>query len=828
MNKKGFTLIEIILSITIIAVIATLSIVTFTKKKDSTDKIKNTIIAAADVYYSTSKEIQEKVKNNGGFIVFSIEDLINNGVLDKNFTVTELENTLSEKEKSDGKTYEKIVFYYDISNLEEDKITTYDKYIYPYEQNKPFILNLEELKLEYDEVTNKDISNPEDNFNCTTDIETLYYLSKDYTKEKLNNYECERKKIYSSRDEKKTTNIDLPYSNDNIVLNDERKVTVYPKFNPQIVGTTTSNDIYECGNWSNKDITLKLEDNNNTNILDHNLSYEWSNKETNEEITITTSENINLNYSLKGKTKKLKDTVITAGELSCDVKIDKISPTLEYDGNRFTIKDDDSGIKNLTITENNKVKVNNTYKADTKNAYYKYSKDNLINKNVSVKVNVTDNAGNEISYTPNVDDLPSIKVEPIPNTYTKFKVMLKNYKNLNNISISYGFNEDYINNLKTYINNLNIDDKYKNEAVLDKLNRKSRNIKNINKNEIILNDNNEYTFEIDMLDALYDCIGADISGKTKSSFLCKPLETMITTSSLPQNIRFREWFNNLKLDYYINLKDTNNKGVVYKVTSQYNMYFDNKHAALNKSSTISSERIGEPYLLGYNSNGDAVFRNANNKTITFYYDYANNKKTFSCTVDATGNSNNDKSYLTKISDGKFDIVAYPQNIYYGETCIIKSKCSVKKLPNTSPLVVTCNSDYSINTINITSSNLVKYPKVFPNVNQVKEYSFKDVETLEDYDSLKKFVTAQKIAYNKINTTIPKNYRYAFDILENENSGENALTRKVIEVKEDNEDTKVYGTIYVVSTNPKESGNKDYMKFFFAPGVTTSVKYYSSN
>ena len=823
MNKKGFTLIEIILSITIIAVIATLSIVTFTKKKDSTDKIKNTIISAADVYYSTSKKVQQEVKNNGGFIVFSVEDLINNGVLDKNFTVTELENTLSEEEKKEGKTYEKIVFYYDISNLEEDKITTYDKYIYPYEQNKPFILNLEELKLEYDEVTNKDISNPEENFNCTTDIETLYYLSKDYTKEKLNNYECERNKIYYFRNDGKTTNIDLPYSNIDIDLNDERKITVYPKFNPKIVGTTTSNEIYTCGNWSNEDITLKLEDNNNTNILDHNLSYEWSNIETNEEITITTSENINLNYSLKGKTKKLKDTVITAGELSCDVKIDKISPTVEYDGNNFTIKDNDSGIKNLTIKVNNKDEVNNTYKAGTKSTYYKYSKDNLINKNVSVKVE--DNAGNVENFTPNVDDLPSIKVEPVPNTYTKFKVMLKNYKNLNNISISYGFNEDYINNLKAYINNLNIADKYKNAAALDNLNRKSRNIKTINKNEIILNDNNEYTFEIDMLDALYDCIGADISGETKNSFLCKPLETMITTSSLPQNIRFREWFNNLKLDYYINLKDTNNKEVVYKVTSQYNMYFDNKHAALNKSSTISSERVGEPYLLGYNSNGDAVFRNANNKTITFYYDYANNKKTFSCTVDATGNSNNDKSYLTKISDGKFDIVAYPQNIYYGETCIIKSKCSVKKLPNTSPLVVTCNSDYSINTINITSSNVVNYPQVYPNVNQLKEYSFKDIETLEDSNSLKKFVTAQKIAYNKINPTIPKNYRYAFDILENERSGENALTRKVIEVKEDN---KVYGTIYVVSTNPKESGNKDYMKFFFASGVTTSVEYYSSN
>ena len=618
MNKKGFTLIEIILSITIIAVIATLSIVTFTKKKDSTDKIKNTIIAAADVYYSTSKEIQEKVKNNGGFIVFSIEDLINNGVLDKNFTVTELENTLSEKAKNDGKTYEKIVFYYDISNLKEDKITTYDKYIYPYEKNKPFILNLEELKLEFDEVTNKDISDPEYNFNCRTDIETLYYLSKDYTKEELDNYECERNKIHNSREEKKTTNIDLHYSSDDIVLNDERKVTVYPKFNPKIVGTTTSNEIYECGNWSNKDITLKLQDNNNTNILDHNLSYEWSNKETNEEITITTSENINLNYSLKGKTKKLKDTVITAGELSCDVKIDKTSPTVEYDGNSFTIKDDDSGIKNLTITENNKVKVNNTYKADTKNIYYKYSKDNLINKNVSVIVE--DNAGNEMYYTPNLDDLPSIKVEPIPNTYTKFKVMLKNYKNLNNINISYGFNEDYINNLKTYINILNIGKvnyEYKNPDALNNktfkdtyLNGNSRNIKTISADDIKLN-NNEYTFEIDMLDALYDCIGADKETETvnkNSKFLCESLENTIQKSFYPTVIKLREWFNNLKLDYYITLKNTNDKETVYKVTSQYNMYFDNKHQILTKSSINPLERVGIPSLVGYTYDGDTIFR----------------------------------------------------------------------------------------------------------------------------------------------------------------------------------------------------------------------------
>ena len=44
--------------------------------------------------------------------------------------------------------------------------------------------------------------------------------------------------------------------------------------------------------------------------------------------------------------------------------------------------------------------------------------------------------------------------------------------------------------------------------------------------------------------------------------------------------------------------------------------------------------------------------------------------------------------------------------------------------------------------------------------------------------------------------------------------------------------KEYGRIYVVSSQygsrTGETTNKDYMEFFFAPGVTTSVEYYSSN
>lgn len=86
-NKRGFTLIEIIICISLIAIISTISIVIFTKNKDYSNITKK-ILEAANVYIATEKDEQGNtyeygINNGGKGARINVKELVNKGYVDE-------------------------------------------------------------------------------------------------------------------------------------------------------------------------------------------------------------------------------------------------------------------------------------------------------------------------------------------------------------------------------------------------------------------------------------------------------------------------------------------------------------------------------------------------------------------------------------------------------------------------------------------------------------------------------------------------------------------------------------------------------------------------
>lgn len=90
-NKKGFTLIEIIISISLIILIGILSIVFVNKDKlteeEQIEKYKEKVILDSSVYFENNKDKLLKfkqLKNIGDYAVIQLKELIDNGLLEEN------------------------------------------------------------------------------------------------------------------------------------------------------------------------------------------------------------------------------------------------------------------------------------------------------------------------------------------------------------------------------------------------------------------------------------------------------------------------------------------------------------------------------------------------------------------------------------------------------------------------------------------------------------------------------------------------------------------------------------------------------------------------
>lgn len=100
-NKKGFTLVEIIAVIALIAVIVGIFIVNLVGKNDPKENNKDTvkqILSAADAYVSANKSEIEKLYEGYNFVDITIGDLKSNGLLSEDITNKETNEKYKDEE----------------------------------------------------------------------------------------------------------------------------------------------------------------------------------------------------------------------------------------------------------------------------------------------------------------------------------------------------------------------------------------------------------------------------------------------------------------------------------------------------------------------------------------------------------------------------------------------------------------------------------------------------------------------------------------------------------------------------------------------------------
>lgn len=102
MNKKGFTLVEIIAVIVLLVTIGGIFTVSMVRKLNDKDNNKDTvkqIISAADAYVSANKEEIEKLYEGYNFVDITIKDLKNNGLLNDDVIDPNTNEKYSDDEK---------------------------------------------------------------------------------------------------------------------------------------------------------------------------------------------------------------------------------------------------------------------------------------------------------------------------------------------------------------------------------------------------------------------------------------------------------------------------------------------------------------------------------------------------------------------------------------------------------------------------------------------------------------------------------------------------------------------------------------------------------
>lgn len=167
-NKKGFTLVEIIVCLVLIIMVGTISIIMFNKdEKEPEDELKSLVTESASVKYLSSAIEMQEIQETYGYKVYKVQELIDKGILEEN----KFKSLLSNIKTNEGEDYSKIVLKYDYSNVGEIE------YRYPYVVNDDIFLE------------NKfgDIVFVKDNgsFECKEGITKLSYLDENYEKKDI-------------------------------------------------------------------------------------------------------------------------------------------------------------------------------------------------------------------------------------------------------------------------------------------------------------------------------------------------------------------------------------------------------------------------------------------------------------------------------------------------------------------------------------------------------------------------------------------------------------------------------------------------------------------
>ena len=347
-NKKGFTLIEVIVSLVIIISISTLVIVNLKKESvDDVRKLENEIISSSDVYFSLNNSKIKELEDNYGYLVLTVQELLDMGIVDENF----LKNKLtSELLGSEVDNYKKLVIKKIDNNLNEDGLLGLYDIIYPYTINSNISLIFDNY-LYYGNITGINICKLglTDNikyFNMNYEVSNLSVS--DYEKEEPNNLWCEMIPETNNLYEYSFCNSNTSCEDSNIIYGyrkmdvcNLREIKVYDgeeEFNTdswvnnssEIKVKINGDSSDSCGNY------FKLKDNINNNLAD--------------EFTLTfteNGENIEKKYSIveRDETINFTEKEVEFPSESFIFKVDLNGPNIgnyESHGNNYkvTIKDE--------------------------------------------------------------------------------------------------------------------------------------------------------------------------------------------------------------------------------------------------------------------------------------------------------------------------------------------------------------------------------------------------------------------------------------------------------------------------------------------------------
>ncbi len=416
-NKKGFTLIEIIVCIVLISLIATISIILLKNNSDkSEDKNKKEIVSAADVYFSLNDKYKKELEENNGYLVLNISELVDEGLLDKKI--------LDKLPKdSNGISYKKII----VKKKDEvllgsgDDVGLYD-YIYPYIENKDVCV----FGTIY--YYNRDFISTD---SCVKEDDDLKYLNENYEIMKFPS-----NTMIDSCSDNLTSSFGLKYKVFKYRYNDEKKecpVRV-EQCNERKIKLYMNKDEGESeynGDWTNKDITLKLESQNNeSDNCDNAFKIQMDNNEiTNNSIIVESNkeqiinENKIIYFALNGE-----DKVSEAKQ----IRYDGIKPKIELGtkvGNRYSINLSDEGSGLESYKCNNGEKINISTNEAT-----------IYVTNSCTKITVWDIVGNKSDSILDYSNFKSIQINPL-NEY-EFEILFENYNELTNVTINYNYDEN--------------------------------------------------------------------------------------------------------------------------------------------------------------------------------------------------------------------------------------------------------------------------------------------------------------------------------------------------------------------------------------------------
>ena len=411
MNKKGFTLIEIIICLTLIVMIGGLSLIGLNKNASSKIvDINNVIEQAADVYLSVNKDMRNLLNTNG-YLTLPITKFIDTGLLKKDDI--DIENLT--KTAKDGEDYNKVL----IKSSEKTNNDLGFEIIYPWTPNRASILFNDYFYYENSNTFN----------DCKKGLNNeLRYFDENYNVTLLNiddltitcDKNIERGKQTSLNYEVKDNNTGKVYNGTRNVCN-YKKRTISPSPNSEI---TNHNETYFSKNDSVSFYVTPTSEGADCDDLTNQNPFTLS-EDTFKNDPGSTEKIINESIDIKFNGDKIESKEV-------NLIFDKEAPKINFNEDKVLLDvTDNIGIDEKMINIQGGISSKKEY--DSQNGWLKHVTYSIAANINSGEVEVKDYAGNSTYSNYTINGI--VTTEPINEL--EFLVNFSHFSNLgNNINIT--------------------------------------------------------------------------------------------------------------------------------------------------------------------------------------------------------------------------------------------------------------------------------------------------------------------------------------------------------------------------------------------------------